>query len=192
MHTFDNVDAALFGVSTTQVPYDGFARGSGWEESGCANTAAVCLDVKAESDGDPLDEMQAMLAEMTKELRERFQRFQSQRRTAEQVADTAEDEADRKLAQADAKAAIEAVSLIVRTLEKIDSLQRTILSERRDTNERRGEVADYDAVVAEFDRRVKAKADAYFEQWKADYERCGKAPAADPAMGTGSDGKNGP
>ena len=192
MHLFEDVDAALFGVSVTQLPYDGFARLTDREAVGGADTAAVFLDVKAEADGDPLIDMQAMLAEMTKELRERFQRFQSQRRTAEQAAGAAEDEADRKLAQADAKAAIEAVSLIVRTLEKIDSLQRTILSERRDAEELRGEAADYDAVVGEFDRRVKAKALAYFEQWKADHARSGTGPAADPATGTGDDGKNGP
>lgn len=191
MWTHDDVDTALFGVSASKAPYDGFARSEHWEE-GCIESAAVCLDVKAQADGDPLDDMQAMLSEMTKELRERFQRFQSQRRTAEQAGEAAEDEADRKLAQADAKAAIEAVSLIVRTLEKIDSLQRTLLSERRDAEERGGEVADYDAVAAEFDRRVKAKADAYFEQWKADHERSGTGRAADPALGTGGDGKNGP
>ncbi|HUH49064.1 MAG TPA: hypothetical protein VLZ56_04315, partial [Mycoplana sp.] len=149
MHTFDDVDADLFGLPATDLAYDGGTRPDCWEE-GRVEMATVLLDMKADTGGDPLDEMQTMLSEMTKELRERFQRFQGQRRTAEHVADAAEDEADRKLAQADAKAAIEAVSLIVRTLEKIDSLQRAIRSERRDADERRGEVADYDAVVAEF------------------------------------------
>ncbi|MDR6757178.1 hypothetical protein J2Y48_002474 [Mycoplana sp. BE70] len=195
MHTFDDIDADLFGMPATDLAYDGGTRPDRWEE-GRVERATVLLDMKADSGGEPLDEMQTMLSEMTKELRERFQRFQSQRRTAEHVADAAEDEADRKLAQADAKAAIEAVSLIVRTLEKIDSLQRAILSERRDADERRGEVADYDAVVAEFDRRVNAKVQAYIEQWKADHERCGTGSAADPGMGpakgAGEDGANSP
>ncbi|MFD1327613.1 hypothetical protein [Mycoplana ramosa] len=195
MHSFDDVDPDLFGVPATDLAYDGGTRPERWEV-GRVETAPLLLDMKADTGGDPLQDMQTMLAEMTKELRERFQRFQSQRRTAEHVADAAEDEADRKLAQADAKAAIEAVSLIVRTLEKIDSLQRAISSERRDADERRGEVADYEAVVAEFDRRVNAKVQAYIEQWKADHERCGAGEAADPAMGsavgTGDDGQNGP
>ena len=167
MRTYDDIDPALFGVPVSR-PYDGFACfGCPQEES--AETAALLLDLKSEAEGDPLDEMQAMLTEMTKELRERFQRFQSQRRTAEQAAGAAADETDGKLAQADAKAAIEAVSLIVRTLEKIDSLQRAILSERRDADERCGEDEDFEAVAAEFERRVKAKAQAWFEKWKADY-----------------------
>lgn len=159
----DEVDLRLFGVGEPVA--DGIAASG---PNGAM--ATVVLDLKAEAGGDPLDDMQAMLSEMTKELRERFQRFQSQRRTAEQVAAQAEDDAERKLGQADAKAAIEAVSLIVRTLEKIDSLQRQILSERRDADERAGEAADFDAVVAEFDRRVEAKAQAYLLRWKADYE----------------------
>ncbi|HVK93041.1 MAG TPA: hypothetical protein VM468_16835 [Mycoplana sp.] len=192
MHTFDDVDVALFGVPAGAPAYDGLARPERWNEAGAGATAALVLDLKAEAHGDPLEQMQAMLGEMTKELRERFQQFQGQRRRAEQQAGEAEDEAGRKLAQADAKAAIEAVSLIVRTLEKIDSLQRTILSERREVQDLAGDTADFEAVVAEFDRRVEAKARAYFEQWKADHEARAERSAADPAMGVGGDGKNGP
>lgn len=189
MHIFEDVDDGLFGVPATVPIYDGLA---GWqcENAGGSETAVPVLDLKAASNGDPLDQMQAMLVEMTKELRERFQQFQSQRRRAEEAAGAAEDDAGRKLAQADAKAAIEAVSLIVRTLEKIDSLQRTILSERRVAQDLAGETADFEAVVAEFDRRVEAKALAYHEQWKAEHEaRAG--PSADPAIDVG-DGENGP
>jgi hypothetical protein len=192
MQTFDDVDVALFGVSAAPSAYNGLARPERWSEAGAGATAALVLDLKAEVDGDPLEQMQAMLSEMTKELRERFQQFQGQRRRAEQQAGEGESEGDRKLAQADAKAAIEAVSLIVRTMEKIDSLQRTILSERRNAQELAGETADFEAVVAEFDQRVEAKAQAYLKQWKADHEARAGPSSADPIMAAGGDGKNGP
>ena len=91
---------------------------------------------------------------MTKELRERFQRFQSQRTAAEEEAISTGDEATRKAALSDAKAAIEAVSLIVRTLEKIDSLQRTLINERAEAERAAGEPDDIEALKAEFDRLV--------------------------------------
>lgn len=188
MHDFDDVDPGLFGLPATRPVYDGFVAGARW----CDDGAAAVLDLKSEADGDPLADMQMMLSQMTKELRERFQRFQSQRRAAEQSADEAVDEAERKLGQADAKAAIEAVSLIVRTLEKIDSLQRTIMSERRDAEEREGAVADTDALIAEFDRRVEAKAQAYLAKWKAEHENCAGRMEDVAVSGSGADGKNGP
>lgn len=157
------VEIGLFGVSPQWDAYDGLA------ERGIAfmGGAAAVLDVKAEGIGDPFLDMQAMLLEMTKELRERFQRFQSQKVLAERDADAAGDEAARKLAQTDAKAAIEAVSLIVRTLEKIDSLQRTLIAERAGADA--GDADDEEALMAEFDRlveaRVKERIDAARQGW---------------------------
>lgn len=190
MQKFDDVDTSLFGVTAAPPLYDGLAQR--WDDIQRNDTACLVLDLKSEAGPEPLDEMQAMLSEMTKELRERFQRFQGQRRTAEQIASEAEDETDRKLAQADAKAAIEAVSLIVRTLEKIDSQHRTILSERRDAAATQGEAANVEALVAEFDRRVEEKAQAQFNRWKAEHERTQAPTSTDLGMGTGGDGKNGP
>ena len=60
-------DLALFGVEP-QADYDGF-RGCGADLAG---GAALLLDTKAEAPCDPFLDMQAMLLEMTKELRERF------------------------------------------------------------------------------------------------------------------------
>ena len=63
-------------------------------------------------------------------------------------------------------------------------------------HERCGEDEDFEAVAAEFERRVKAKAQAWFEKWKADYvASAGRAADEGPlgAMaGADSDGKNGP
>ena len=159
------IDLDLFGVSPEPAAYDGFARRRVEFEGG----AAPLLDTKAEVRLDPFLDMQAMLLEMTKELRERFQRFQSQKVFAEREADFAEDEAARKLAPTDAKAAIEAVSLIVRTLEKIDSLQRTLVNARAEAEAADGEPDDDAALAAEFERlveqRVRDRLNAAKEEW---------------------------
>jgi hypothetical protein len=173
METDLAIDIALFGVSPKMGVYDGLAgRAAGFEGG-----AAPMLDTKAEAPGDPFLDMQAMLLEMTKELRERFQRFQSQKVLAERDADDAGDEATRKAAQTDAKAAIEAVSLIVRTLEKIDSLQRTLIAERVDT----GEPEDEAALIEEFDRlveqRVKERMNAAKTEWMREIRAGGDAAA---------------
>ena len=173
METDLAIDISLFGVSPEMGVYDGLCgRGAGF-----AGGAAAVLDTKAAAPGDPFLDMQAMLLEMTKELRERFQRFQSQRVLAERDADDAGDEAMRKAAQTDAKAAIEAVSLIVRTLEKIDSLQRTLIAERTDA----GEPEDETALIEEFDRlveqRVKERMNAAKTEWMREIRAGGDAAA---------------
>lgn len=169
-------DLALFGVEP-RADYDGFR----WRGTDLAGGAAVLLDTKAAAPCDPFLDMQAMLLEMTKELRERFQRFQSQKALAEGDADAAGDEAARKLAQTDAKAAIEAVSLIVRTLEKIDSLQRTLIAERVEAEAAAGVPEDEAALAEAFDRlvemRVKERLDAAKEDWLRENGPCGDAAA---------------
>lgn len=165
METDLAIDLALFGVSPEPAVYDGLAERRASLEGG----AAPMLDTKAEAPLDPFLDMQAMLLEMTKELRERFQHFQSQKVLAEADADAAQDEAFRKQAQADAKAAIEAVSLIVRTLEKIDSLQRTLINARAEADAAADGAEDEAALAAEFDRlvedRVKERLNAAKEDW---------------------------
>ena len=156
METDLAIDISLFGVSPEMGVYDGLsACGAGF-----AGGAAAVLDTKAAGPGDPFLDMQAMLLEMTKELRERFQRFQRQKVLAERDADGAEDEATRKVAQTDAKAAIEAVSLIVRTLEKIDSLQRQLARDREDAALLSGEGEDEEAIREELLRIIESQAEA--------------------------------
>lgn len=175
METDFAVDIDLFGVSPEPAVYDGLSGRRADFEGG----AALVLDIKAEGPGDAFLDMQAMLLEMTKELRERFQRFQSQKVLAERDADAAGDEAARKVAQADAKAAIEAVSLIVRTLEKIDSLQRTLIAERIEADT--GEAEDEAALMAEFDRlvneRVEGRMHAAKQEWMREFGSGGDAAA---------------
>ncbi|WLR93652.1 hypothetical protein [Shinella zoogloeoides] len=177
METDLAIDLDLFGVLPEPAAYDGLSG----RRADFSGGAVLLLDTKAASPGDPFLDMQAMLLEMTKELRERFQRFQSQKALAERDADAADDEAARKLAQTDAKAAIEAVSLIVRTLEKIDSLQRTLITERAEAEAAAGELEDEAALIEEFDRlveeRVKDRLNAAKQDWMREAGAGGDAAA---------------
>jgi hypothetical protein len=177
MDQFSTIDLDLFGISPDMAVYDGLGARRAVLDGG----AALLLDTKADAPGDPFLDMQAMLLEMTKELRERFQRFQSQKVLAEQDADAAVDDAARKVAQTDAKAAIEAVSLIVRTLEKIDSLQRTLINERAEAAAADGDDENEAALIEEFDRlvevRVKERMDAAKSEWMREIRAGGDAAA---------------
>ncbi|MCF3642624.1 hypothetical protein LXM94_21875 [Rhizobium sp. TRM95111] len=191
MDAEEQIDPRLFGFAPGVPDYDGFRRERRWSADLVpAAPATVLLDVKQQAADDPVAEMRAMLAEMTKELRERFQRLQGQRQEAEALAGDLPDETLRKAAQAEAKLAIEAISLIVRTLEKIDSLQRTLIAAEREAGERQAEPVDIDALAAEFETMIEEKAIARFERWKRD---CGLADEgrAGSAAGTG-EGENGP
>jgi len=170
------IELDLYGILPEWAVYDGLSA----KDVGLESGAAPVLDTKAEAPGDAFLDMQAMLLEMTKELRERFQRFQSQKVLAERDADDTGDEAARKLAQTDAKAAIEAVSLIVRTLEKIDSLQRTLIAGRAETET--GGEEDEAALIEEFDRlveeRVEERVHAAKQEWMREAGAGGDAAAA--------------
>jgi hypothetical protein len=84
------------------------------------------LETKS-GDAPPADEL---LNEMTAEMRDQFAVFRTLRKAAEIAAAGSSDEAAAKLARADLKAATDAMSLIVRTLEKIDQLQRQCARDR--------------------------------------------------------------
>lgn len=148
-------DPALFGLWPKAAVYDGL----GADASAALEETArrVILETKAKS-VSPLDDLQDMLNGMTRELREQMQQFQRLRPAADQKAAASEDEIDRKLIQADAKASIEAMSTIVRTLEKIDSLQRTIAHDRQMLAEQDTDEVEYAKLVALFDSRVEMRA----------------------------------
>src|SRR5690606_39784733 len=75
-----------------------------------------------------------------------------------------------KLARADIKAATDAMSLIVRTLEKIDSLQRQLARDREDEAERAAEANGYGAAKQRFIQMIRDRADEkarrLYEEWK--------------------------
>jgi len=151
-----DVDPALFGVWPKARVYDGLALDR-HDEGLEAQAWAAVLDTKTEKIS-PLDDLQDMLNGMTKELRMQLQQFQVLREQAAERVLVEADEIDRKQTQADAKASIEAMSLIVRTLEKIDSLQRTIAHDRQIAAEGEIDEDDYEALCRQFEERIETRA----------------------------------
>jgi hypothetical protein len=149
-------DPELFGFWPKAPVYDGLRPGGEAELNAMARH--VILDRKAERTS--LDDLQDMLNGMTKELREQMQQFQRLREAARERETEAEGDIDRKLIQADAKASIEAMSLIVRTLEKIDSLQRTITHDRQVQAEAAFDEEAYESFVVEIELGIEARAKA--------------------------------
>ncbi|MCV9997754.1 hypothetical protein OE766_05800 [Pararhizobium sp. YC-54] len=149
-------DPALFGLWPKAPVYDGVLR---QEADAALEDAArrVILETKAKP-ASPLDDLQDMLNGMTRELREQMAQFQRLRRIAGGKAEAAGDDIDRKLIQADAKASIEAMSVIVRTLEKIDSLQRTIAHDRQMMAEQDFDQVGFEKLQAEFEARIESRA----------------------------------
>lgn len=170
--------------------------GDGWLglESGRAADAAG-LEVKSADALSPLDRLAALLDDLTTEMRQQFELFRKLRATAEKLIDGA-DEAAAKAARADAKAATDAIALIVRTLEKIDSLQRQLARDREDAALASGEGEDEDAITAELLRiietQAEARAKARLAAWQNGTEGAAAAgiggaiePASTPDAGSG-------
>ncbi|UHS60757.1 hypothetical protein HRR99_04085 [Agrobacterium vaccinii] len=100
------------------------------------------------------DGLWGLLNEMTAEMREQFRFFRQLREGAGAALEGVADEAAGKVARADVKAANDAVSLIVRTLEKIDTLQRQLARDREAAAEDAAGAQDYEEAVAFFQRRI--------------------------------------
>lgn len=131
--TFDDIDPGLYGA---------------WGEGGyCGGAAAavispvrvpdrrtrhvtydlaqeLALEIKSAEALAAGMNLRSLLNEATEELKEQLHLFQRLRRQAADMLD--DPDGDQKLARADLKAATDAISLIVRTLDKTDELQRKI------------------------------------------------------------------
>jgi hypothetical protein len=190
MDGFATFDPALFGIWTDGSPY----REHPEEEDGrlADEARAVLLEIKsAESATLPSEALRSLLNEMTVEMRDQFSAFRRMRTAAELVLAEG-DEAAGKLARADVKAATDAMSLIVRTLEKVDSLQRQLARDRELEAERTADEGGYEEAKARLLRliedRANEKATAMFDRWKRDGspDDCanGDQPGAGPARGS--------
>jgi len=117
------------------------------------------------------EELRRLLNEMTVEMRSQFEGFRDMRVAAERLLDSG-DEAAGKLARADIKAATDAMSLIVRTLEKVDSLQRQLARDRADEAERTADASGYgeakERLLRHIKERVREEAALLFHSWQRD------------------------
>jgi hypothetical protein len=141
---------------------------------------AVLLETKAGP--SPTEELQGLLNDMQGELKAQFDVFRKIRVGAQARLDGT-DEAEVKLAKADVKSAIDALSLLVRTIEKVDGLQRTLAEERMRAEEENFDDAAYEALLADIDRRIDERAEERARMRLG--ERAGIAEA-----GTGPPGDN--
>jgi hypothetical protein len=202
MHILDDFDPSLFGT---------WDRGSAYAAEPAIDEAALVRQVRSipletksaqEPVLDPSEELRRLLNEMTVEMREQFSTFRRLRTAAERALEDG-DEAAQKLARADVKAATDAMSLIVRTLEKVDALQRQLARDRALEAERAADESGYEEAKARFmqmiEDRARDRAKLLFDAWRRDgppADMAGKAvagspqPAADPA-GAGDGGAQG-
>lgn len=101
--------------------------------------------------------MADLLERMRKELDDQFRDFAGLRDAATRRTQTDLPEPEAKLARADLKAAVEALSVIVRTLEKVDQLQRQLTRDRAELESLPENQAAYDALFAEVERLIEAR-----------------------------------
>ena len=167
MDEFEDFDPALFGTWREHAAYgDEIVM----EDVALAGEVRAALETKsADSASSPTEELRRLLNEMTVEMREQFATFRAMRQSAA-AALTDGDDAAQKLARADVKAATDAMSLIVRTLEKVDTLQRQLARDREIEAERVADESGYEEAKARFIRMIEDKANdravQMFEAWK--------------------------
>lgn len=136
-----------------------------WPQSRVYDARLVVLEMKSVPQERPADMRPAgsidgpdglwrLLNEMTAEMREQFRFFRELREGADGALDAAIDDGAGKTARADVKAATDAMSLIVRTLEKIDTLQRQLARDREVAAESEADNQSYEEAVAFFQRRI--------------------------------------
>lgn len=156
---FDPIDfdPALLGhwpsARSRAAPY-----GEGAESALDAAVRTVWLETKAAAEPSPAETLSTLLADMSAEMRLQFETFRKIRVDADAKL-AAGDEAEQKLAKADVKSATDALSLIVRTIEKIDSLQRSLAHDRDAASEREFDLDAYTALLADTERRIAERAE---------------------------------
>ena len=151
-------------------------RAAGYDPDAGAEVAALMLETKSEP--SPVAEMQGLLNAMTTELRAQFDMFQKIRVQAELRLDG--EEAEAKVAKADAKSAVDALSLITRTMEKIDGLQRGLADALARQAEENFDDAAYEALLADIDRKIADRAEERARRLLADWTAAAGAGTGPP------------
>lgn len=138
-----------------------------------------------------LASMADLMRRMKAELESQFALFARAREQAETRLLADLPEAELKLCRADLKAAVDALSVIVRTLEKVDEMERRIMRDQQELAAMPGTEADYarlmDAVVAMIEARV---AERLARRRAPDVEEAVPRPAG--PSGTGCDDRASP
>lgn len=146
----ETFDAGLFGL----WGQDGYCGTPEPEADDGRAAAAVFLELKSAEAAAGAD-LREILNGVTLELKAQMAVFTGLRRQAEAALD--DDASDQKQARADLKAANDAISLIVRTLDKTDELQRKINDAREAAEERALDEARLDALCNDLNRHIEAR-----------------------------------
>lgn len=140
--------------------------GTGADPETDAAVRTLWLETKAAAEPSPAEALQALLNDMTTELKQQFSLFQTIRADAQQKLASG-DEGEQKTAKSDVKAAVDALSLITRTLEKIDSLQRSLARDLEAAAEQEFSEAVYEDMLASIDRKINERAEERMRAWLA-------------------------
>jgi hypothetical protein len=149
MTNFRNCDPALHGVWLESCAYGGEARLE------AAPEIKSRADKLAAEDAARNGELRQVLNELTVEMRDQFHMYRNLRQASEAALLAAAEDASGKQARADVKAATDQLSVVVRTLERIDALQRLLAEERAAlAGDDETDTEDYEAAVAHFLERI--------------------------------------
>lgn len=149
MTSSHDCDPALYGAWPDRPAYAG------------EDTAEAAPETKSRSDRLAAEDaarngsLRQLLNELTVEMSEQFLMYRNLREAGEAGLLPEADDAAAKQARADVKIATDQLSLIVRTLERIDALQRVLAEERQALmGEDETNTEDYEAAVAHFLSRI--------------------------------------
>ena len=144
-----NCDLALHGVWPESCAYGGEGRLE------TAPEIKSRADRLAAEDAARNGNLRQLLNELTVEMGEQFCMYRNLRQASEAAFLSTVEDASGKQARADVKATTDQLSLIVRTLERIDALQRVLAEEREAlSGDDDAETEDYEAAVAQFLKRI--------------------------------------
>lgn len=101
--------------------------------------------------------MADLMRRMKAELESQFALFAKAREQAEARLLADLPEAEMKLCRADLKAAVDALSIIVRTLEKVDEMERRIMRDQQELANLSVSEADYEGLMADVERAIEAR-----------------------------------
>ncbi len=163
--TFDDIDPGLYGA-WGEGGYCGGAAATAMSPAPDRRTRHVTYDLAQElaleiKSAEALAagaDLRSLLNEATEELKEQLRLFQRLRREAANLLD--DPDGDHKLARADLKAATDAISLIVRTLDKTDELQRKIDDAGEADRARHVDDETLDRLCESLNRHIADRADA--------------------------------
>ncbi|WP_281037356.1 MULTISPECIES: hypothetical protein [unclassified Rhizobium] len=149
MTSFRNCDLTLHGVWPEECAYGGEGRLE------TAPETKSRADKLAAEDAARNGELRQMLNELTVEMRDQFYMYRNLRQASEAALLATAEDASGKQARADVKAATDQLSVVVRTLERIDVLQRLLAEERAAlSGEDETDNEDYEAAVVYFLKRI--------------------------------------